>query len=260
GIAKKQELNLTRTGSILGTPYYMAPAQIRGDAITRQTDIYAFGILLFELCTGARPTRGETIEQIFYHILKEPLDLEPLTEAGIPESVRRVVEVCTAKAAGERPASFAEVRQQLDTALQSPASPPVPQEPAPSEKPPPPTRRWLIPALAMVLVAVAVIIYLALRPTPAPEPDPGQPKDPVSQPRSAVLSTPSGEMVLVDGGEFLFGPDSQPATLDAFYISRTEVTNAAYARFCEEQNVSLPPDFPSDRPDYPVVNITIEEA
>jgi len=263
GIAKTQELNLTRTGSILGTPYYMAPEQIRGETITRQTDIYAFGILLFELLTGSRPTRGETVEQIFYQILKEPLDLDPLREAGISESVRRVIERCTSKAPGDRPASFAEVRQQLDAALRPPASgqsPSKPQASAPVEKPPPSNRKWLIPVLAMALVAIAVIVYLALRPTPTLDPDPGKPKDPISQPFSAVRSTPSGEMALVEGGEFLFGADSQPATLDAFYIGRTEVTNAAYERFCSEQNRSLPPGFPSDRPDYPVVNVTIEEA
>ena len=262
GIAKKPELNLTRTGSILGTPYYMAPEQIRGETITRQTDIYSFGILLFELCTGFRPVRGETIEQIFYQILNEPLDLEPLEKAGIPNGVQRVIEQCTAKAPGERQASFAEVREQLDAALEPPPRAPVPTELSEAVtvdvRPPEPGRKWLIPALAMVLVAIAVIAYLALRPAPEPEPGPGP--GPITQPLSAVLSTPSGEMVLVEAGQFLFGADNQPATLDAFYIGRTEVTNAAYGQFCSEQNVSLPPGFPSNRPDYPVTNVTFDEA
>ena len=261
GIAKKKELNLTRTGSILGTPYYMAPEQIRGETIDRRTDIYAFGILLFELCTGSRPTGGETIEQIFYRILNEPLDLSPLREAGIPESVRRVIEDCTAKAPGDRPGSFAEVRRQLQAALQTPAGAAIqPETPdfAPVEKPPSSGRKWLIPVLAVAVVGAAVLSYLALRPAPEPTPGPGPAPSP--PPLSEVLSTPSGEMVLVKGGEFLFGPDRQPTTLDAFYIDRTEVTNAAYQQFCSERNLPLPHGFPSNQPDYPVVNVGIDEA
>jgi serine/threonine protein kinase len=61
GIAKTQELGLTRAGFTMGTPYYMAPEQVVGRDVTYLADIYSFGILLFELLTGTRPISGDTV-------------------------------------------------------------------------------------------------------------------------------------------------------------------------------------------------------
>jgi serine/threonine protein kinase len=54
GIAKTEGLQMTRAGYVLGTPYYMAPEQVTGANVTEQVDVYAFGVLLFELMTGAK--------------------------------------------------------------------------------------------------------------------------------------------------------------------------------------------------------------
>src|SRR5262249_49123782 len=76
-----------------------------------------------------------------------------------------------------------------------------------------------------------------------------------------TLSTPSGEMVLVPAGEFLFSDMNVRSTLPAFYIDKTEVTNGEYARFCRETNHQLPPSFPHDeKADYPVVNVSFQDA
>ncbi|MGE5488975.1 MAG: bifunctional serine/threonine-protein kinase/formylglycine-generating enzyme family protein [bacterium] len=117
GIAKSEDVSLTRTGFTLGTPYYMAPEQVRGEAPTVQMDIYAFGVMTFELLTGIRPTDGETIEAIFYKVLYEPLDLTPLMAVDIPAPVRDMVARCTAKNPAERPRSFAEVCAALEAVL-----------------------------------------------------------------------------------------------------------------------------------------------
>ena len=65
GIAKLEDLSVTRAGYILGTPYYMAPEQVRGEKINELVDVYAFGILLFELLAGQKPIAGDTVERIF---------------------------------------------------------------------------------------------------------------------------------------------------------------------------------------------------
>ena len=52
GIAKTANMSLTRAGYVLGTPYYMAPEQVTGQNVTEQVDVYAFGVLLFELLSG----------------------------------------------------------------------------------------------------------------------------------------------------------------------------------------------------------------
>src|ERR1041384_6861642 len=102
GIAKTEGLAMTRAGYVLGTPYYMAPEQVTGQGITEQVDVYAFGILLFELLTGVKPISGETVERIFYSILNEPLRLEPLESAGVPQSVCDLVAKCTQKNPAQR--------------------------------------------------------------------------------------------------------------------------------------------------------------
>ena len=54
GIAKGDDLSRTQPGYVLGTPYYMAPEQVRGEPLTPQADVYSFGVLLFELFTGRK--------------------------------------------------------------------------------------------------------------------------------------------------------------------------------------------------------------
>ena len=97
GIAKTEGLQMTRAGYVLGTPYYMSPEQVTGANVTEQVDVYAFGVLLFELMTGAKPIAGDTVERIFYSILNEPLNLEPMVQAGAPQAVCDLVTRCTEK-------------------------------------------------------------------------------------------------------------------------------------------------------------------
>ena len=73
-----------------------------------------------------------------------------------------------------------------------------------------------------------------------------------------VIATPTGEMVLVPAGSFLFGEKKEAVSLPAFYIDKTEVTNAAYAAFAKAQERALPPA--SGAPDLPVVGLSIMDA
>src|SRR5579863_1289016 len=91
GIAKTANLSLTRTGMAMGTPYYMAPEQVAGRPATPLVDIYAYGMLLFELLTGVRGITAGTMESVFYQILNQPLDEALMTGAGVPPEIRAVV-------------------------------------------------------------------------------------------------------------------------------------------------------------------------
>src|SRR5262249_42676391 len=84
GIAKTADLSLTKTGMAMGTPYYMAPEQVQGYPATPLVDIYAYGLLLFEVLTGTRVVNGETMESVFYQILSVPVDPSALEIAGVP--------------------------------------------------------------------------------------------------------------------------------------------------------------------------------
>src|ERR1043166_2331508 len=114
GIAKTEGLAMTRAGYVLGTPYYMSPEQVMGQNITEQVDVYSFGVMLFEIITGTKPIAGDTVERIFYSILNEPLNLEPLRQTGVPQSVCDLVAQCTAKNPAERPQGFTPVCAELD--------------------------------------------------------------------------------------------------------------------------------------------------
>jgi serine/threonine-protein kinase len=259
GIAKTEGLAMTRAGYVLGTPYYMAPEQVTGQNITAQVDIYAFGVLLFELLTGSKPISGDTVERIFYSILNEPLKLDPLYAAGIPQSVCDLIARCTAKKPEDRPQGFAPVCAQIEAILGD-LNAPTEVLPQPKPAPPPPAAKrgfpWLILVLGLVaLVAATAMFFLVVRsktsapPTMASAPAP-----------RATIATSSGEMVLVPGGPFEFGQNKQTATLPAFYIDKTEVTNAAYGEFCKATGRELPSGFAAAGADYPVVNVTILDA
>ena len=79
---------LTATGSLLGTPAYMAPEQWRGDAVTPATDQFAFSVALWEALAGERPFRGPTVEALRDAILRGP---GPLDESRIPRRLRPVL-------------------------------------------------------------------------------------------------------------------------------------------------------------------------
>ena len=114
GIAKTEGLAMTRAGYVLGTPFYMAPEQVMGHEPTEQVDVYAFGILLFELMTGGKPIGGDSVERIFYSILNEPLNLEPLQQSGAPQAICDLVGRCTMKTPAERPQGMAPVSAELE--------------------------------------------------------------------------------------------------------------------------------------------------
>jgi len=253
GIAKAQGLAMTRAGYVLGTPYYMAPEQVTGQDITGQVDVYAFGVMLFEIMTGVKPIAGDTVERIFYSILNEPIKLEALEAIGVSEPVRDLVARCTAKDPAQRPQGFSPVCAELERAIgELEAPPPAPAPEPPSAVAPPPSRRaWLLPAALLAVLLAAVGLYFGMRPGPS------APKAPEL---ARALSTPTGEMVLVPAGAFQFGEKKQQATLPAFYIDKTEVPNSAYAAFCKATGHALPDGFPADKPNYPVVNVSVLDA
>jgi len=126
GIAKVDGMQLTRAGFTLGTPYYMAPEQVLGKTLTPQADVYAFGVMLFELLAGVRAVNGDKVEQIFEHILNHPLDMTPLRAIGTPEPVVELIVRCTAKPPAQRPPGLGAVGEEIEEML-APRSEVLPQ-------------------------------------------------------------------------------------------------------------------------------------
>jgi serine/threonine-protein kinase len=108
------------------------------------------------------------------------------------------------------------------------------------------------------VIVPALIIFMYRRSEPQPAVVATEIPKPAALP--AVLSAVSGDMVLVPEGKVLTGAGKEEEQLPAFYIDRTEVTNEAYGRFARETNWPLPAGFDIAPPDFPVVNITIDDA
>jgi serine/threonine-protein kinase len=141
GIAKSEGVQLTRAGFTLGTPYYMAPEQVLGRPLTPQADVYAFGVLLFELLTGMKAVAGESVDKIFHQILYEPVNMEPLRAEKTPQPVCDVVSWCTAKQLPQRAPNLAvvadEIAWALDPSRPRPVRPAAGPQPAAPVIPPP---------------------------------------------------------------------------------------------------------------------------
>jgi len=115
GIAKslQTESNLTQTGITLGTSAYLAPEQIRGEAIDARTDVFAMGVLSYELLTYRKPFRGEHLSTILYKILNENPEPVPAIAPDVPPALVAIVGRALAKNPGDRYASMEELRRDL---------------------------------------------------------------------------------------------------------------------------------------------------
>ena len=107
--------SLTEAGQIVGTLHYLSPEVLRGRAADMRTDVWALGVLLYELATGDRPFQGKTKFEVTSAILEQPP--RPLPES-VPAGLRSVIERCLAKEPVERYQRGSEVRAVLE-AVQS---------------------------------------------------------------------------------------------------------------------------------------------
>ncbi len=99
----------TRVGTILGTAAYMAPEQAKGKAVDKRADIWAFGVVLYEMLTGSRLFEGETVSETLASVLKEEPNLDK-----VPIRARRLVQMCLRKDSKQRLHDIADARLLLD--------------------------------------------------------------------------------------------------------------------------------------------------
>src|SRR5687767_12037490 len=148
---------LTAEGSILGTLPYMSPEQVEGHDADARSDIFTFGVVLYELIAGTRPFSGETQASLHASILREeprPLvEMQPRTPRGVAEVVR----TCLEKDPEKRWQSARDVRQ----ALRWRATEPPPSRPARSVH----GWQWLAVSIAAIALGIGGWVYRPTEPS-----------------------------------------------------------------------------------------------
>jgi hypothetical protein len=105
---------LTRVGLVFGTPRYMSPEQVSGGKVSERTDLYALGVMLFEMLTGNAPFDADDAGMVMrMQVLGDVPEMPATVPAPIADVVRRLLE----KSPADRPASAKEVREALETAM-----------------------------------------------------------------------------------------------------------------------------------------------
>ncbi|MGE7667231.1 Stk1 family PASTA domain-containing Ser/Thr kinase [Ureibacillus composti] len=107
----------TKTNSVIGTVHYLSPEQARGGIATKKSDIYALGIVLYELLTGELPFSGESAVSIALKHLQAETPSVRAFDANIPQALENVVLKATAKNEAHRYDSVEEMQEDLDTVL-----------------------------------------------------------------------------------------------------------------------------------------------
>lgn len=118
GIAVALSQNsITQTNSLLGSVQYISPEQARGNIVTKQSDIYSLGIVLYELLTGSVPFDGESAVSIALKHFQTPIPSLRESDSRLPQPLENVVLKATAKEPKNRYESVNEMREDLMTAL-----------------------------------------------------------------------------------------------------------------------------------------------
>ena len=152
----------TQMGMIIGTAAYMAPEQAKGKAVDKRADVWAFGVVLYEMLTGRRAFGGDDVSETLASVLKDTPSLASLP-ADTPPSIRRLLRRCLEKDRTRRLDSMAAARLEIDDAI---AGEPAATASAASPLAP---RRLQVAILigAIVLAALTGAAVWWLKPAPA---------------------------------------------------------------------------------------------
>jgi Tol biopolymer transport system component len=153
----------TQSGILLGTAAYMSPEQAKGRPVDRRVDIWAFGCVLYEMLTGKRPFRGESVTDTLAALLRADPDWS-LLPAATPARVRVLLQRCLQKDPKQRLRDIGDARISLEEVLSGAPDASFGAATHPAKK----WRMWLLGGVAGVfIVATAVLAFLYFRQKPS---------------------------------------------------------------------------------------------
>ena len=288
GVAKiiddEATMDLTSTHATVGTPEYMAPEQVTAKTVDHRADIYALGVVFYEMVTGRKPFQADTPMAVLFKHASEPLPRPTQYTPKLPKGVEQILLKALAKNPANRYQSMGEFVVALEKLLQgkaAPAKPPckgIVEKKVPKEKRT--TSKALFPMkyLWVILGAVALVSILLgwllgggtaeAFPTKMPQ---ATPTLAFGIGSSWVRPADGMTMLYIPAGEFEMGShdgddDEKPihtVYLDAYWMDETEVTNAMYEKCvsageCDQPGGSYYGD--SSYTNHPVVHVDWNNA
>ncbi len=218
GIARLENSSMTQVGTLIGTPSYMAPEQFRGEPVDLRADIWAAGVMLYQLLTGEKPFEGG-----FSAVMHKALHTEPPPPSSLSVTTPRAFDAVIARALAKRPddryRSALEFAEAIRAAAQAPAAAPEPAG---------------LPGLPGLNEDATVV---TARPAPGAggtmqRPGPPPPEAPKKgAPVGAILGG-AGALVVaaVAGWYFLAGPGAGPSQAEIERLRQEQVARESAAR------------------------------
>lgn len=160
GLAKSLESTvsgMTRTGQYLGTPRYMSPEQVETGQVDKRTDLYAFGLILFEMVTGEDAFKGDSTLQIMYRRVKEKAPNPKQINPEVPDYLARIISRCLERDPAYRYQEARDILADLRAGRVTPASNSLRRTLADGKN------RWWIAAAALVLLAAILLAIPSVR-------------------------------------------------------------------------------------------------
>lgn len=205
-------------GPVAGSPYYLAPEQLRGEQVDRRCDVYSLGVVLFELLTAQRPFTGQTVDEINQAVLGAPTPNARQVNAKVPASLAAIAARAMAREPGERYPSARHLSMELRHWLEQPEARALMEDPGSVRR-----RRLTLLATGVgvaAVVAVAQTVWQPWGPAASPQPDAGPAPGPAAAPAASALApAPEALAVVADAAASgaAVAPDApaEPATVPA---------------------------------------------
>ena len=159
-------------GMVIGTAAYMSPEQASGKAVDKRADVWAFGVVVYEMLTGTRPFVGDDVSKTLAHVIAIDPDWSALPKR-VPPVLGTFLRGCLEKDRRDRVRDIGDVRLAMkgafDVAIPPPVAPPEPVAIAPRQL-------WHRPVVAVAALVTAVLatglaVWTVTRPEPTPAPD-----------------------------------------------------------------------------------------
>jgi serine/threonine protein kinase len=243
--------SLTATGMVVGTPTYLSPEQVTGEPSDHRADIYALGVMAYEMIAGAAPFVGPTPTAVLMKRLAGPPPMLDDVRSDVPPALAELVNACLTVDPNERLSNAADITRAITG--QSPVSGGHTTSSRIRVTKPPTkpggTPKWVVALSTMSIVAATVMSFWAFQ----------------GRGQKVPPQLPDG-MMRIAGQSYMIGNNDEPSSrpshavpLDTFGIGQHEVTVREYDRYVATGAVEKPW---AERPDtlVPVTGVRLAEA